>query len=96
MPIYFWNDPTGEKYKASYFDYFPGIWRHGDWITLTPHQGLIISGRSDTTLKRYGVRIGTAEIYAAVDLLPNIEDSLIIHIDSDQGEPFMPLCRVAS
>ncbi|MBK6481499.1 MAG: acetoacetate--CoA ligase [Saprospiraceae bacterium] len=91
MPIYFWNDPTGEKYKASYFDYFPGIWRHGDWITLTPHQGLIISGRSDTTLKRYGVRIGTAEIYAAVDLLPNIEDSLIIHIDSDQGEPFMPL-----
>ena len=91
MPIYFWNDPDGIKYRESYFDHFPGVWRHGDWITLTVHDGLIISGRSDTTLKRGGIRIGTAEIYAALLSIPVIEDALIIHIEHPSGDSFMPL-----
>lgn len=91
MPIYFWNDVAGNKYRESYFDHFPGVWRHGDWITLTVHDGLIISGRSDTTLKRFGVRIGTAEIYAALLSIPAIEDALIIHIEYPSGDSFMPL-----
>ena len=91
MPIYMWNDQDGKKYQEAYFDHFPKVWRHGDWITWTEHDGLVISGRSDTTLKRFGVRIGTAEIYAALLDIPEIEDSLIIHIDQINGEPLMPL-----
>ena len=91
MPIYFWNDPGGHKYHEAYFEVFPGIWRHGDWIRLTSRQGLVISGRSDTTLNRLGVRIGTAEIYSALQQLEEVEDSLIIHIDRNSGEAYMPL-----
>lgn len=91
MPVFFWNDPDGSKYREAYFDYFNGKWRHGDWIEITKHQGLIIHGRSDTTLKRYGIRIGTAEIYSALTTVPEIEDSLIIHIDKNNSEPWMPL-----
>ncbi|MEP7266599.1 MAG: acetoacetate--CoA ligase [Saprospiraceae bacterium] len=91
MPIYFWNDADGQKYQHAYFDYFPRKWRHGDWINITEHHGLIIHGRSDTTLKRYGVRIGTSEIYSALSTIPEIQDSLIIHIDKDSGDPWMPL-----
>ncbi len=91
MPVYFWNDPGYLKYKEAYFDMFPGLWRHGDWIKITEHDGLIISGRSDTTLKRHGVRIGTAEIYSALQHVDAIIDSLIIHIDSKSDEPYMPL-----
>ncbi|MFM8487285.1 MAG: hypothetical protein ACKOCH_13200, partial [Bacteroidota bacterium] len=63
MPIYFWNDPEGSRYRESYFDMYPGIWRHGDWVRITPRGTLVIYGRSDATLNRQGVRIGTAEIY---------------------------------
>lgn len=91
MPIYFWNDPNGSKYKEAYFDHFNGKWRHGDWIEITRNNGLIIHGRSDTTLKRYGIRIGTAEIYSSLVHIPEIEDSLIIHIDRKNSEPWMPL-----
>jgi len=91
MPVYFWNDPDGHKYHEAYFEVFPGVWRHGDWIQLTSTGGLVISGRSDTTLNRLGVRIGTAEIYAAVQQLEQVEDSLIIHIDLKSGEAYMPL-----
>ncbi|MBP6796421.1 MAG: acetoacetate--CoA ligase [Saprospiraceae bacterium] len=91
MPVYFWNDPDGSKYREAYFEYFKGKWRHGDWIEITEHNGLIIHGRSDTTLKRFGIRIGTAEIYSALAHIPEIEDSLIIHIDKTNSEPWMPL-----
>ncbi len=91
MPIYFWNDPHMKKYGDSYFTEYSGYWRHGDWIKLTSQGGLIISGRSDTTLKRFGVRIGTAEIYAALLNISSLDDALIIHYDDKEGNAYMPL-----
>jgi len=90
MPVYFWNDPQGLKYQDSYFNHFPGVWRHGDWARLTTNHGIVIAGRSDTTLNRFGVRIGTAEIYAALQEINWLEDSLIIHLE-DQSQSYMPL-----
>jgi acetoacetyl-CoA synthetase len=81
MPVGFWNDPDGSRYRAAYFDDFPGVWRHGDWITFTERGSCVISGRSDATLNRGGVRVGTAEFYAVVESLPEIADSLVIHLD---------------
>lgn len=81
MPIYFWNDPQGEKYRAAYFDKYPNIWCHGDYVELTEHQGLIIHGRSDAVLNPSGVRIGTAEIYRQVEQLPEVLESLVIGQD---------------
>ena len=78
MPTAFWNDPGGAKYRAAYFDHFPGAWRHGDWARLTEHDGLVISGRSDATLNPGGVRIGTAEIYRQVEQLPEVVESLVV------------------
>jgi acetoacetyl-CoA synthetase len=83
MPVAFWNDPHGERYRAAYFDDFPGIWRHGDWITFTDRGSCVISGRSDATLNRGGVRIGTAEFYAVVEAIPEVADSLVVHLDRD-------------
>ena len=91
MPVRFWNDPDGERYRASYFDHYPGVWRHGDWATLTDDGSVVILGRSDSTLNRHGVRIGTAEIYAAIDGLPEIADSLIIGVEEPDGGYWMPL-----
>lgn len=91
MPIYFWNDPQGNNYYNSYFDTFPGVWRHGDWIRLSPRKGLVIYGRSDATLNRHGVRIGTAEIYNALNLVPELKDSLIINLELSGGRHYMPL-----
>jgi acetoacetyl-CoA synthetase len=81
MPVAFWNDPTGEKYRAAYFDHFPNVWRHGDWAELTEHDGLIIYGRSDATLNPGGVRIGTAEIYRQVEQLPEVVESIAVGQD---------------
>ena len=81
MPIAFWNDPDGSKYRAAYFEQYPGVWRHGDWAQLTEHGGLIITGRSDATLNPGGVRIGTAEIYRQVEQLPEVVESLVIGQD---------------
>ncbi len=81
MPIYFWQDPDGSKYHEAYFDHFPGVWRHGDFIEINDRGGVIIYGRSDATLNPGGVRIGTAEIYRQVDLLPEVEDSLVVGQD---------------
>lgn len=81
MPLYFWNDPDGSRYRAAYFERFPGVWHHGDFATLTLHDGLIIHGRSDTVLKPGGVRIGTAEIYAAVESLDEVLESLAVGQD---------------
>jgi acetoacetyl-CoA synthetase len=81
MPIGFWNDPSQAKYKHAYFERFAGIWAHGDFAEITRHQGLIIHGRSDTTLNPGGVRIGTAEIYRQLDKVPEIIDSVVIGQD---------------
>ncbi len=78
MPVSFWDDPNGTRYRAAYFDAFEGIWRHGDWARLTEHGGLVILGRSDATLNPGGVRIGTAEIYRQVEQLPEVLESLVI------------------
>ncbi|HUY44591.1 MAG TPA: acetoacetate--CoA ligase [Streptosporangiaceae bacterium] len=78
MPVGFWNDPGGEKYRASYFAAYPGVWRHGDWITLLPDGGCVIYGRSDATLNRGGVRMGTSEFYRVVERLPEVADSLVV------------------
>jgi acetoacetyl-CoA synthetase len=78
MPVSFWNDPAGERYRASYFDVYPGVWRHGDWIEVTSRGTCVISGRSDATLNRGGVRIGTAELYRVVDALAGIRESLVV------------------
>ncbi len=78
MPIYFWNDPDGKKYHGAYFDVYPGIWRHGDYIVVTEHGGVVMHGRSDATLNPGGVRIGTAELYRQVEQLEAVEDSVVV------------------
>jgi acetoacetyl-CoA synthetase len=78
MPVYLWNDPDGRRYRESYFDVYPGVWRHGDWIKVTPEGGCVIYGRSDSTLNRGGVRMGTSELYRVVEELPEIADSLVV------------------
>jgi len=78
MPVGFWNDPDGRKYRAAYFERFPGVWTHGDYVELTAHDGVIIYGRSDAVLNPGGVRIGTAEIYRQVEQLPEVVESLVI------------------
>jgi acetoacetyl-CoA synthetase len=83
MPIYFWNDADGSKYRAAYFDIYPNVWHHGDYIEITEHSGVIIYGRSDATLNPGGVRIGTAEIYRQVENIPEILDSLVVGQDWD-------------
>jgi acetoacetyl-CoA synthetase len=91
MPVYFWNDPEYKRYKESYFQLFPFVWRHGDWIKITPNDGVIIYGRSDATLNRGGVRIGTSEIYRALDKVEEVKDSLIVCIEEKNGNFWMPL-----
>ncbi|MEV6551810.1 acetoacetate--CoA ligase [Streptomyces sp. NPDC051597] len=91
MPIRFWNDPDGSRYRDSYFEMFPGVWRHGDWITLTDHGSVVIHGRSDSTLNRQGVRMGSADIYEVVERLPEIRESLVIGLEEPDGGYWMPL-----
>jgi len=81
MPLGFWNDRDGSKYRAAYFERFPGVWHHGDYAAITAHDGLIIYGRSDAVLNPGGVRIGTAEIYSAVESLPQIAEALAVGQD---------------
>jgi acetoacetyl-CoA synthetase len=91
MPVGFWNDPDGRRYRESYFERFPGTWCHGDWIRLTGSGGAVIEGRSDSTLNRGGVRFGTSELYAVVDGLPEVADSLVVGIEESDGGYWMPL-----
>lgn len=91
MPIYFWNDRDYKRYEESYFEMFPGVWRHGDWVEIKADGGVVILGRSDTTLNRQGIRIGTAEIYRAVDRVEGIKDSLIVNLELPGGKDYMPL-----
>jgi acetoacetyl-CoA synthetase len=81
MPVYFWNDPGDVKYKAAYFERFPGVWHHGDYVLITDKGGVVIYGRSDATLNPGGVRIGTAEIYNVVETMPEVEDSIVVGQD---------------
>ena len=83
MPIYFWNDEDGERYRSSYFEMFPGVWRHGDWIKLTDRGTAVIYGRSDSTINRGGVRMGTSEIYSAVEGVPEVLDSLVVDVEDE-------------
>jgi acetoacetyl-CoA synthetase len=85
MPVRFWNDPGDERYRSSYFDTYPGVWRQGDWVRFTDRGSCVITGRSDATLNRGGVRLGTSELYAVVEELPEVADSLIVHLEDSEG-----------
>lgn len=91
MPLFFWNDPDSKKYLSSYFDTYPGIWRHGDWVKITLTGSAIIYGRSDSTINRKGIRMGSSEIYRIVEELPEVLDSLIIGMERPGGNYYMPL-----
>jgi acetoacetyl-CoA synthetase len=92
MPIYFWNDPDNKRYLSSYFEVYPGKWRHGDFIKINSSTGgITIFGRSDATLNRHGIRIGTSEIYNAVHKIEAVEDALIVNLELDEGKHYMPL-----
>ena len=85
MPVRFWNDPDGERYRAAYFDMYPGVWRQGDWVRFSEAGTCVVTGRSDATLNRGGVRLGTSEFYAVIEELPEVADSLVVHLeDADE------------
>jgi acetoacetyl-CoA synthetase len=87
MPVGFWGDTDGSRYRAAYFEEYPGVWCHGDWITITERGSCVITGRSDATLNRGGVRLGTSDFYAVVEALPEVADSLVVHLEDDEGGP---------
>jgi acetoacetyl-CoA synthetase len=91
MPLFFWGDPGGERYRESYFEMFPGVWRHGDWIEITSRGTAVIYGRSDSTINRGGVRMGTSEIYRAVLSVDDVLDALVIDVPRDGTDGWMPL-----
>jgi acetoacetyl-CoA synthetase len=86
MPLYFWGDADGERLRESYFSMYPGVWRHGDWIRITPRGGAVIYGRSDSTINRQGVRMGTSEIYRAAGAVAQVLDALVVDIPARAGE----------
>ena len=85
MPLGFWGDEDGSRYRAAYFEQFPGVWRHGDWIMFTERGSCVITGRSDATLNRGGVRLGTGEVYSVVEGLEEVQESLVVHIEDPEG-----------
>jgi acetoacetyl-CoA synthetase len=85
MPVRFWADPEDERYRSTYFDEYPGVWRHGDWILFTERGSCVITGRSDATLNRGGVRMGTSEFYTVVEEQPEVDDSLVVHLEDPEG-----------
>ncbi|WP_429485506.1 acetoacetate--CoA ligase [Paraburkholderia youngii] len=91
MPLCFWNDHDNARYRDSYFDMYPGVWRHGDWVRITPRGGAIIYGRSDATINRHGIRMGTSELYRAVEDLPEVLDSMVVDLEYLGRESYMPL-----
>jgi acetoacetyl-CoA synthetase len=91
MPLYFWNDPDGVRYREAYFDPWPGVWRHGDWLEVTERGTCLITGRSDSTLNRGGVRMGTADVYAAVEAIPAVVDCVVLGVEQRDGGYWMPL-----
>ncbi|MGV0660967.1 AMP-binding enzyme, partial [Mycolicibacterium pulveris] len=91
MPIRFWNDDDGSRYHSAYFETYPGVWRHGDWITITERGSIVVHGRSDSTLNRHGIRMGSADIYQAVERIPEIAEALVIGAEQPDGGYWMPL-----
>jgi acetoacetyl-CoA synthetase len=91
MPLRFWGDDDGSRYREAYFDSYPGVWRHGDWVTITQRNSVVVHGRSDATLNRNGVRIGSSEIYRALDPLAEVTESLVVGVERDDGGYWMPL-----
>ncbi|ORW29409.1 acetoacetyl-CoA synthetase [Mycobacterium paraense] len=91
MPVFFWNDDDGSRYRGAYFDKYPGVWCHGDWITISDRGSVVVHGRSDATLNRMGVRMGSAEIYTAVERMPEVTDCLVVGVEQDDGGYWMPL-----
>ena len=91
MPLYFWGDEGNARYLSSYFDMYPGVWRHGDWLKITPDGGCIIYGRSDATINRHGLRMGTSELYSAVEALPEVLDSMVVDLEYLGRDSYMPL-----
>jgi acetoacetyl-CoA synthetase len=91
MPVFFWNDADGSRYRAAYLDKYPGVWCHGDWLTITDRGSVVVHGRSDATLNRLGVRMGSADIYGAVERLPEVRDCVVVGIEQDDGGYWMPL-----
>jgi acetoacetyl-CoA synthetase len=91
MPLFFWNDADGRRYREAYFETYPGVWRHGDWLRRTEHGSFVITGRSDATLNRHGVRVGTADIYAVVEKIVGVREALVVGIELADGEYWMPL-----
>src|SRR5947208_392666 len=91
MPLFFWSDPDGSRYRDSYFSMFPGVWRHGDWIEITSRGTAIITGRSDSTINRGGIRMGTSEIYRAVMSVPAVLDALVVDIPRPGTDGWMPM-----
>jgi len=91
MPVAFWNDPDGSRYREAYFGVYPGVWRHGDWITITGRSSVVVHGRSDATLNRHGIRMGSADIYHVVEQLKEIAEALVIGVEQPEGEYWMPL-----
>jgi acetoacetyl-CoA synthetase len=87
MPVGMWGDSDGSRLRDAYFATYPGVWRHGDWLTITDRGSCIVTGRSDATLNRGGVRIGTAEFYGIVEALPEVADSLVVHLEDAGGGP---------
>ena len=92
MPVGFWNDADGSRYREAYFDTYPGVWRHGDWITITDRGSCVITGRSDATLNRGGVRLGTSEFYSVVEGLAEVVDSLVVHLEDRPAAPANCCC----
>ena len=91
MPLYFWGDTGHQRYLSSYFDMYPGVWRHGDWLKVGSNGGCIIYGRSDATINRHGLRMGTSELYSAVEALPEVLDSMVVDLEYLGRESYMPL-----
>ncbi|MGD8376246.1 MAG: acetoacetate--CoA ligase [Acidobacteriota bacterium] len=95
MPVSFWDDPDDARYRSAYFEHYPGVWRHGDWCRLTPADGIVVYGRSDATLNPGGVRIGTAEIYRAVEQFPEVEEAIVVGQDWEGDQRIILFVRLA-
>ena len=91
MPVSFWNDPDGSRYREAYFGTYPGVWRHGDWITITDRCSVLVHGRSDATLNRHGIRMGSSDIYHVVEQLDEIAEALVVGVERPEGDYWMPL-----
>ncbi len=91
MPLFLWNDPDGSRYRESYFEMFPGVWQHGDWIKITKRGSCVIYGRSDSTIKRAGVRLGASDFYRVVEEMPEVTDSLVVDTSllGSEGKVFL-------